>query len=29
MFGGLLFVVCFVLYFHYHDSIPWHIRWPQ
>ena len=25
MFGGLLFVVCFVLGFHYHDSIPWYI----
>jgi hypothetical protein len=25
MFGGLLFVVCVVLYFHYHDSIPWYI----
>jgi hypothetical protein len=25
MFGGLLFVVCAVLRFHYHDSIPWYI----
>lgn len=25
MFAGLLFVVCVVLQFHYHDSIPWYI----
>ncbi|HEV2495664.1 MAG TPA: hypothetical protein VG204_21610 [Terriglobia bacterium] len=25
MFGGLLFVVCVVLQFHYHDSLPWYI----
>jgi hypothetical protein len=25
MFGGLLFVVCVVLQFHYHDPIPWYI----
>jgi hypothetical protein len=25
MFGGLLFVVCVILQFHYHDTIPWYI----
>jgi hypothetical protein len=25
MFGGLLFVVCVVLQFHYHDPLPWYI----
>jgi uncharacterized membrane protein YdcZ (DUF606 family) len=25
MFGGLLFVVCVVLQFHYHDTIPWYL----
>jgi hypothetical protein len=25
MLGGLLFIVCVVLQFHYHDSIPWYI----
>ena len=25
MLGGLLFIVCVVLRFHYHDSIPWYI----
>ena len=25
MLGGLLFVVCVVLQFHYHDPIPWYI----
>jgi hypothetical protein len=25
MFGALLFAVCVVLQFHYHDSIPWYI----
>ncbi len=25
MFGGLIFAVCLVLQFHYHDSIPWYI----
>ena len=25
MFGGLLFAVCVVLQFHYHDSLPWYI----
>jgi hypothetical protein len=25
MFGGLLLVVCVILQFHYHDSIPWYI----
>jgi hypothetical protein len=25
MLGGLLLVVCVVLQFHYHDSIPWYI----
>ena len=25
MLGGLLFVVCVILQFHYHDSIPWYI----
>jgi hypothetical protein len=25
MFAGLLFAVCVVLQFHYHDSIPWYI----
>ena len=25
MLGGLLFVVCVVLQFHYHDLIPWYI----
>ena len=25
MFGGLLFAVCVVLQFHYHDSIPWYL----
>jgi hypothetical protein len=25
MFGGLLFVVCVVLQFHYRDSLPWYI----
>jgi len=23
MFGGLLLVVCVILQFHYHDTIPW------
>jgi hypothetical protein len=26
MLGGLLFVVCVILQFHYHDPIPWYIR---
>jgi hypothetical protein len=25
MFLGLLFVVCVILQFHYHDTIPWYI----
>ena len=25
MLGGLLFIVCVVLQFHYHDSLPWYI----
>jgi len=25
MLGGLLFVVCVILQFHYHDSIPWYV----
>lgn len=25
MIGSLLFAVCIVLRFHYHDSIPWYI----
>jgi hypothetical protein len=25
MLGGLLFIVCVVLQFHYHDLIPWYI----
>ena len=25
MLGGLLLVVCVILQFHYHDSIPWYI----
>ena len=25
MLGGLLFIVCVILQFHYHDSIPWYI----
>lgn len=25
MFGGLLLIVCVILQFHYHDSIPWYI----
>ena len=25
MFGGLLFIVCVILQFHYHDPIPWNI----
>jgi hypothetical protein len=25
MFGGLLFIVCVILQFHYHDPIPWYI----
>jgi len=25
MFGGLLFAVCVVLQFHYHDPVPWYI----
>ena len=25
MLGGLLFVVCVILRFHYHDPIPWYI----
>jgi len=25
MLGGLLFVMCVVLQFHYHDPIPWYI----
>jgi CDP-diglyceride synthetase len=25
MLGGLLFVVCVILQFHYHDTIPWYI----
>ena len=25
MLGGLLFVVCVILQFHYHDPIPWYI----
>lgn len=25
MFGGVLLVVCVILQFHYHDSIPWYI----
>jgi len=25
MFGGLLFVVCVVMQFHYHDTLPWYI----
>jgi len=23
MLGGLLFMVCVILQFHYHDTIPW------
>ena len=25
MLGGLLFLVCVILQFHYHDPIPWYI----
>ena len=25
MLGGLLFAVCVILQFHYHDPIPWYI----
>jgi len=25
MLGGLLFVVCVILQFHYHDAIPWYV----
>jgi hypothetical protein len=25
MFGSLVFAVCVVLQFHYHDTIPWYI----
>jgi hypothetical protein len=25
MLGGLLFVVCVILQYHYHDQIPWYI----
>jgi sugar phosphate permease len=25
MLGGLLFVVCVILHFHFHDAIPWYI----
>lgn len=25
MLGGLLFIVCVILQFHYHDTIPWYI----
>jgi hypothetical protein len=25
MLGGLLFVVCAILQFHYHDPIPWYV----
>lgn len=25
MLGGLLFVICVILQFHYHDPIPWYI----
>jgi len=25
MLGGLLFIVCVVLQFHYHDALPWYI----
>jgi len=25
MLGGLLLVVCVILQFHYHDSIPWYV----
>jgi hypothetical protein len=25
MLGGLLLVVCVILQFHYHDTIPWYI----
>jgi len=25
MLGGLLFIVCVILQFHYHDPIPWYI----
>jgi len=25
MLGGLLFIVCVVLQFHYHNPIPWYI----
>jgi hypothetical protein len=25
MLGGLLFAVCVILQFHYHDRIPWYI----
>lgn len=28
MLGGLLFVVCVILQFHYHDPIPWYIWVP-
>jgi hypothetical protein len=23
---GLVFIVCVVLQFHYHDSLPWYVR---
>jgi len=25
MLGGLLFAVCVILQFHYHDPIPWYV----
>ena len=25
MLGGLLFITCVILQFHYHDPIPWYI----
>ena len=25
MLGSLLFVVCVILQYHYHDSLPWYI----
>jgi hypothetical protein len=28
MIGSLLFIVCVVLQFHYHDSVPWYIWVP-
>ena len=28
MLGGLLFVVCVILQYHYHEPIPWYIWVP-